>query len=357
MLRNIPHRMRRFVRLILLASCAVLLAGCIGVWWLLQSPLVVSSRQVLFVPEGTTFLQVIEQLESRSAIHLPWFWQTLARVGSKIVPLSAKMGSYELAPTVTHAELFVNILRGRNRLVRRLTIYEGEPFPRLAGVLARTLEDDSARILQLITRDSLARHWNLGSDARSLEGFLLPATYEVFEREPVEHALRRIVRTFERVWAEHFARADLRGLTRYQMLTLASIVEGEVANPAEYRRIAGVYWNRLARGMKLEADPTVQYALGFPLRRLTYRDYRIEHPYNTYVSVGLPPGPINAASQQAIEAVLNPERHQFLYFCSTGDSTGTHRFAQTYAEHRENVRRYHELLRQRDQRAVARLLR
>lgn len=336
-----------FLKRSILVAVGLVVVAAIGVAILLRQPLRVSRPDVLFVPEGATVEQVIGQLESRSAIVAPWLWRALAHVAARFVPLGAKMGSYRLDDRTTHAELFENILRGRNRLVRRLTIYEGETVTHLAGSIARVLDCDSARVLRLLTSDSLVAAWNLGSDARSLEGFLLPATYDLFEREPLEHALRRIVHVFEQVWQQRFADAASRTrLSRYEILTLASIVEGEVINPIEYRRIAGVYWNRLRRGMKLEADPTVQYALGFPPRRLTYRDYRIEHPYNTYRIVGLPPGPVKAPSARAIEAVLDPERHDYVFFCGTGDSTGTHRFAATYREHLENVRRYYATLRQ-----------
>ncbi|GIV54642.1 MAG: hypothetical protein KatS3mg039_1160 [Candidatus Kapaibacterium sp.] len=350
--------MLRILRRILFVSGFVLAVVAIALGALLLSPLPVHERHVLFVPAGATLQSVLEQLQSEGAVRAPWVWHLLARVGSRVITLGAHMGSYELSPTTTHAELFNNLLRGRNRLVRRLTIYEGETTTHVAGALARTLDDDSVRVLRLLRSDSLAQAWNLGDDARSVEGFLLPATYELFEREPVEHALGRLVNRFERIWEESFAdRARQCRLSRYQILTLASIVEGEVVNPIEYRRVAGVYWNRLNRGMKLEADPTVQYALGFPSRRLTFDDYRVEHPYNTYRIVGLPPGPVKVATTNAIEAVLNPERHDFLFFCGSGDSSGTHRFARTYAEHLANVRRYHQVLRQREQFASARLLR
>ncbi|MCX7929175.1 MAG: endolytic transglycosylase MltG [Chlorobi bacterium] len=327
-----------------LGIAVITTAAALGL--LLQSPLTVEKREVLFVAEGTAMRDVLDTLEKRSAIRTPWFWRLLARAEAHLFGIGPKMGSYELTPTTSHLELFANILRGWNRQVRRLTIYEGETIFHLAGAIARTLDDDSVRVLRLLIEDSLARRFNI-AQARSLEGFLLPATYYFFECEPVEHALRRIVRNFDNVWNSRFATiAAARGLSRNDVLTLASIVEGEVVNPSEYRRIAGVYWNRLKRGMKLQADPTVQYALGFPPRRLTYRDYRIEHPYNTYLIVGLPPGPIKAASVRAIEAVLDPEQHDYLYFCGSGDSTGTHRFARTYREHVENVRRYHAVLRQ-----------
>lgn len=316
-------------------------------------PLKVTDRQVLFVPEKASLRDVLDELERRSVIVSPWLWRILAYVGGRYAHLSAKVGSYELTPSTTHAALFSNILRGRNRLIRRLTIYEGETTPHLAGAIARTLEDDSIAVLRLLQSDTLAKLWKLDG-APSLEGYLLPATYELFEKEPTVHALRRLVRVFEAVWAERFAeRASQTGLSRHELLTLASIVEGEVANPNEYRRIAGVYWNRLRRGKKLEADPTVQYALGFPARRLTFSDYRVEHPYNTYRIKGLPPGPIKAPSVQAIEATLAPEHHNYLYFCSVGDSTGLHRFAATYREHVDNVRRYHRTLQQRSATAAS----
>jgi UPF0755 protein len=338
------------IRLVLSASIigAVVAIGMVA--FALLSPLPLPDRQVLFIPEGTSVRQVLQMLEQKGAVRFPWLWKQLGWVVGQFRRVSMRMGSYELSPAITHAELFSNLLTGRNRLIRPLTIYEGETTPHLAGALARRLEDDSARVYHLIVGDSLAHAVGL-EDAPSLEGYLLPATYDLFECEPTEHALRRIARHFDAIWQARFAaKARQQGLTRQQVLTLASIVEGEVATPTEYRRVAGVYWNRLRRRMKLEADPTVQYALGFPPRRLSFRDYQIEHPYNTYRIVGLPPGPIKTPSIRAIEAVLDPEVHDYLYFCKAGDGSGTHRFARTYREHLANVRRYYRALREQDKR-------
>jgi len=335
---------RTFIRWIALSSIGVAALTSFVVIVVILSPLPLEQRKVIFVPEGQTMLQLLDSLGHVNAIRYPLLWKGIAWVGGRFRPVTIYMGSYELSPELTHAELFRNLLTGRNRLIRRFTIFEGETTQHLAGSLARVLDDDSTRIYRLIVGDSLARVFRL-EGARSLEGYLLPATYELYEREPVEYALNRMVRHFETVWNQRFAARCLQtGLSRQQVLVLASIIEGEVRNPIEYRRIAGVYWNRLSHNMKLEADPTVQYALGFPSRRLTFQDYRIEHPYNTYRIAGLPPGPIKAPSVRAIDAVLSPEEHEYLYFCSSGDSTGTHRFARTFREHRTNVRSYYRAL-------------
>ncbi len=338
---------RTFIRWIALWSIGVATVTSCIVIVVILSPLPLEQRKVIFVPEGRTILQLLDTLGRCNAIRYPLLWKGIAGVGGRFRALTIHMGSYELSPEQTHAELFRNLLTGRNRLIRRFTIYEGQTTQHLAGSLARVLDDDSTRIVRLIMGDSLARVFRL-EGARSLEGYLLPATYELYEREPVEHALNRMVQHFETVWNQRFATRYLQsGLSRQQVLALASIVEGEVRNPVEYRRIAGVYWNRLRQNMKLEADPTVQYALGFPSRRLTFRDYRIEHPYNTYRIAGLPPGPIKAPSIRAIDAVLSPEEHDYLYFCSAGDSTGTHRFARTFREHCTNVRSYYRTIQKR----------
>ena len=132
------------------------------------------------------------------------------------------------------------------------------------------------------------------------------------------------------------------------MVTLASIIDEETANNAEKPAIAGMYLNRLRRGMLLQADPTVKFALGdFTLRRILNRHLEVESPYNTYKYPGLMPGPIRVPSVQAIEAVLNPEQHDYLYMCAKEDFSGTHNFARTLAEHNQNARRYQQALNQR----------
>jgi UPF0755 protein len=186
----------------------------------------------------------------------------------------------------------------------------------------------------------------------TLEGYLAPDTYQLAaEGSTVLDLLKRQLDTFrDRVmpaWREAQASGKTK-LTLHQVLTLASIVEREAVLDDERPMIAGVYLNRLARGMRLEADPTVQYAMGYQADSglwwkapVYLQEYdKVVSPYNTYKVKGLPPGPIAAPSLASIEAVLNPAQHDYLFFMAKGDGSGRHTFARTFEEHLKNVEEY-----------------
>jgi len=161
--------------------------------------------------------------------------------------------------------------------------------------------------------------------------------------------LARLRKENERFWnADRRAKAQAINLSPEEVVTLASIVEEETANVGEMPIVAGLYINRLRRGMKLEADPTVKFAMqDFALRRVLNRHLETESPYNTYRNVGLPPGPIRFPSKQAIESVLNYQQHDYLFMCAKEDFSGTHNFARTLAEHNRNSERYRRALNER----------
>jgi UPF0755 protein len=182
----------------------------------------------------------------------------------------------------------------------------------------------------------------LGFPARSFEGFLRPETYAVPVGIPATELVRLMVEEFKRAWVPAWtARLDTLRMTQLELVTLASIIEGEARVDAERETIAGVYRNRLRIGMALQADPTVQYAItlltGKRRPRLYEKDYLIQSPYNTYLHPGLPPGPVDSPSRRSIEAALHPADVPFLYFVARPD--GRHIFSRTYDEHLRAVAR------------------
>src|SRR6266436_7185414 len=173
----------------------------------------------------------------------------------------------------------------------------------------------------------------------SLEGYLFPDTYQFVRGMTTEEILTRMVQRFRaKLDPDVAARAQARGLSVHQLLTLASIIEREAVARDELRTISGVFWNRLKLNMPLQADPTVQYATGKERRALTRADLRIDHPYNTYRNPGLPPGPIASPGLAAIEAALEPAPVKYLYFVAMDDTH--HHFSATIAEHNAAVARY-----------------
>ena len=165
-----------------------------------------------------------------------------------------------------------------------------------------------------------------------------------------EHLMERMAKENARFWgdANREAKAKALEMTHEEVITLASIVDEETANNAEKPRVAGLYLNRLHQGIPLQADPTVKFAMGdASLRRILNKHLTTDNPYNTYVHRGLPPGPIRIPTVAGIDAVLNAERHNYLYMCAKEDFSGTQNFAATYAEHLINARRYQRALNER----------
>ncbi|UYZ57356.1 endolytic transglycosylase MltG [Hymenobacter latericus] len=256
-----------------------------------------------------------------------------------------KPGRYELKDGYTNRQL-INDLRRGIQAPLKLTFQN----IRLRRDLARKLSESFASRPQefdsLLSSNAYAR--DLGfQDTTALLTMFIPNTYELYYTTPPQKVLKRLKEEYEKFWTPaRDAKAKALGLSRAQVSTLASIVEAEQQQHADERpRVAGVYLNRLERGMKLQADPTVVYANGdFGIRRVLNVHLQKDSPYNTYKYAGLPPGPINLPSIASIDAVLNPEEHKYLYFCAKEDFSGYHAFATNERDHILNARRYQAAL-------------
>jgi UPF0755 protein len=202
---------------------------------------------------------------------------------------------------------------------------------------------DGEKFILLCRDDDIIREHGIA--AKSLEGFLMPETYSFYWETDEREIIERMLEGFDSFYNNDslLKRQNELEMTQLKILTLASIVEAESNVDSERPIIAGVYWNRLRKKMRLEADPTVQYALREG-RRLNYQDLDIDSPYNTYRHTGLPPGPINNPGKSSILAALYPQRHDYLYFVATG--VGGHFFAKSYSNHQNNIRKYHRARRE-----------
>ena len=214
----------------------------------------------------------------------------------------------------------------------------------VAGKVSRFLEPDSATLLQTFNDTALLD--SLGMTKETLMCIFLPNTYEFYWNTEPRKFVERMAKEYKKFWnADRTAKAAAQGLTPQQAMTMASIVDGETRRKDEIPKVAGAYLNRLKRDIKLDADPTVQFALMEieqtpSFRRLYNKDYQVPHPYNTYMRTGLPPGPICMPSPASIEAVLNPESHNYIFFVGKPDNSGYHNYAETYEQHLVNVRIY-----------------
>lgn len=294
------------------------------------------SPERVSVPPGSSFAAVTDSLEAHRVIGNRLWFTLLARVRG--ADRSVRAGAYEFAPRQS-AWRVLDILAEGREASRRFTVPEGLTILDLAALSWERLGIPGDSLLAA-ARDSASASRTLGFPVRSYEGFLRPETYSIPLSLGAAELVRLMAEGFKADWKpEWTARLDTLHLTELQLVTLASIVEGEARADEERETIAGVYHNRLRIGMALQADPTVQYAItlktGQRKPRLYVKDYQFPSPYNTYLHPGLPPGPVNSPSRRSIEAALYPAKVPYLYFVAGPD--GRHIFSRTYDEHLRNI--------------------
>lgn len=319
------------------ALSACLLAACGG-------PAEDARTEHIIVPRRTTLAAVTDSLVAHGIVASPRGFRLTARILGTVWPKLRNVdrrlrpGRYEFPVGEKWTVILSAFITGRTD-DEYVTVPEGSTIAEIARVARQKLQVDSAAFVA-VTRDPAFRE-RLGvpDDVEGVEGYLFPATYRVpYDAQP-QQLVAQMVRHFLVVWDTAWDRLarDSLGMTRHEVITLASIVEAEARRDSERAVIAGVYLNRLKgrRPMRLEADPTVIYALGRPVRRVLLRDLRVASPYNTYLHYGLPPGPINSPGRASILAVLRPAHHRYLFFVARPD--GTHMFSRTGHEHADSV--------------------
>lgn len=293
------------------------------------------SERLLYVSRGTKFHAIMDSLERGSVIRSRLMFHLTARLFGGTERL--QVGKYVFHTGMSNAEIFLSMREGRNNQLITVTIPEGLRARTQARLFARALGIDSVRYIDLVNDPGFVR--KCGLEGPSLEGYLLPDTYRLMWDQEETEIVEKQVEEFKRFFADSLRdRAREFGWTVRQAVTFASIVEGEAVLDEERPVIAGVYHNRLRMGMKLEADPTLQYIFQTGPRRVLYADLRIANPYNTYLYPGLPPGPVNNPGKASMLATLYPQQHAYLFFVA--NTHGGHWFARTYAEHVQNVRKY-----------------
>lgn len=260
---------------------------------------------------------------------------------------SYRSGQFEIEEGWSAKDLVDHLRAGRQKEAR-VVLTNGRLLGDVAAKATRFVEADSAELHAALSDTNwLAER---GLTPATAIATAIPNTYNVYWNASPAELRDRLAAESERFWDrnDRRARADSLGLTPLEVYTLASIVDAETNVTAEMPTIAGVYLNRLRIGMPLQADPTVVFAVGdFTLRRVLYKHLEHDSPYNTYMYPGLPPGPIMMAGIDAIDAVLQPEEHDYLYFVTRGDGSGTHAFARDQRGHGRNIREFKETLRAR----------
>ena len=296
---------------------------------------------VLYVYPDMTVDQVLDSLQAGAGVVRP---KSLERAFEKVEAESRmKPGRYVVEPSFTSIYVARMVVFGW-QTPQNLTL---SGTIRSKGVLAKKIAmqmmvDSATVAAALEDKEFLAGY---GFTPEDVFGLVLPDTYQMYWTASVKDIFDRFKKEYDAFWTpERIAKAEAQGLTRKEVSVVASIVSGETLKEFEYPIIAGVYLNRYKKGMKLQADPTVCFCFDYKLDRVLKKHLTVDSPYNTYKYAGLPPAPINVPPKACLDAVLNPDKHGYIYFCASPAFDGTHRFAVTYTEHMKNARAFQKEL-------------
>ncbi len=289
--------------------------------------------------------KIIDELNENGILTPAFIMKPALKIYIKLSHRKVYAGSYKFAPESKHIDVFNAIIRGEQNNMVKVTFPEGMTVRQFAKIISKNLNIGEEKFIEIANADSIIKAKNI--PINNIEGYLYPATYTFAANQSAEDVLFTLLDEQDKLWnnANFKSRLEQTGKSKHEILTLASIIEAETPVIEERRRIAGVYVNRLNQNMRLEADPTVQYATG-EKRRITYADLDVNHKYNTYRNYGLPPGPINNPSKESIDAAMNPESHNFLFFVAVGDGSGRHNFSTNFTQHKRYVGEYRRNRRQ-----------
>jgi len=291
------------------------------------------------IKKGESFSSVVDRLYNHGIISS----KANFKIAGFIYGAERKIRAarFHIPNGLSNLDLLDLFISGDCDFQRTLSIRPGQTIKWLAHRLQKYVYIDSTDFVNLATNKSFAD--SLGLKQNSFEGYLFATDYEIYERSSPGEAINIFYNVFKEFYNDTLmTRTKELGFTVHEIITLASIIKGETNKEDEMARIAGVYHNRLRIGMKLQADPTIQYVIPGGWRRLTFKDLELDSPYNTYKYFGLPPGPINSPGQPAILAALYPEKNNYLYFVA--DGAGGHLFGKTLNEHNNNVKKYREYI-------------
>jgi len=301
-----------------------------------------NSDKYVYIATGSDFFKVVTILSENGLLINTNSFEWLAK--QKKYDTNIKPGRYKIDRALNNNEL-VNLLRSGNQDPIRLTFNNIRTKEELAGKIGSQIEADSISIISYISDVMFQQKLELTDE--NVACIFLPNTYEFYWNTSAEDFVSRMLKEYSIFWnSNRKEKAARLNLNYYQVSILASIVEKEQNIRKDERPIiAGLYLNRIKKGMKLESDPTLVFAIGdFSIKRVLNKDKKIDSPYNTYKHKGLPPGPICIPSINSIDAVLNASSHDYIFMCAKADFSGYHNFAKTYTKHKINARKYRKAL-------------
>lgn len=331
--------MKKYIFIAIPIIVAVVVSVFAAIWYIDNRSANFTQEHVLYVYPDMTSEQVLASLDSVTVRP-----RSLARMFEKEnVASKIKPGRYVIDPSSSSVYV-ARMLNFGWQTPHNLTL---SGTMRSKGVIARKIAlqmmADSASVAQAL--DSTEFLSAYGFTPENVFALILPDTYQMYWTASVKEIFDRFKKEYDAFWtADRKAKAAAQKLSPMQVSIMASIVSGETLKTFEYPVIAGVYLNRYRKGMKLQADPTVCFCWDYKLDRVLKKHLTIDSPYNTYKYVGLPPAPINVPPKACIDAVLNPDRHGYIYFCASPEFDGTHRFAVSYSDHLKNARAFQRAL-------------
>jgi UPF0755 protein len=335
---------KKFVAYLLVIVSTLAATLAFYFWQVAYSPnLNVDGKEkfVLYVPKNSTYESLMDTLHQHKIItdEVAFGFMT-KRMG---IRESIKPGRYEIKPNMANKELLSKIRSGNQDPVK-LTFNNIRTKEDLIKKIGTKLDFNSEVLLEKLKNEEECQKFGFSSE--TIMCMFLPDTYFIYWTTSVDEFLERMDTEYKKFWNEkRIAQANGINMTPIQVGVMASIVQSETNKVDEMPRVAGVYVNRIATNMPLQADPTVKFAVGdFTLKRILTKHLQVSSPYNTYINTGLPPGPIALPERAALDAVLKYEKHNYTYFCAKEDFSGYHNFAATYTEHLKNADIYQAAL-------------
>ena len=336
---------KRLLTILLITSLLlILIAGSIFYYFIFGPQFHPPKTSYVYIDRDDTTDSIFYKVEQKGHANNLTGFRWMAHY--KKLEQNIHTGRYAIRPGDNVYYVYSRISRGYQDPMN-LTIVPTRTLTALSRNVGRQLMIDSIEIAHSLT-DTLFLQ-QMGFDKSNIYSLFLPDTYQVYWDMSPNDFLQRMKEEYNRFWNKaRLDKATSIGMTPKEVTTLASIIDEETNNAQEKPIIAGIYINRLQRGMYLQACPTIKFALqDFTLQRITDAHLRIKSPYNTYTHLGLPPGPIRIPSKEAIESVLNYTHHNYLYMCAKEDFSGTHNFASNYTDHMRNARKYWKALNER----------
>lgn len=300
-------------------------------------------NNIVIIPINSSFKGVVKILHANSQIIDTVSFRQVAELMNYKKP-NMRSGRFKIRPSWSNRTLISHLRAGSQATVNLVFNY-GWILEDVASKVSQFIEADSVDLVNLFYNENYIKEF--GYTTETLMSLFIPNTYEFYWNQNEVDFFQRMIKENKLFWESNnrLAKAEKLGMNTLEVYTLASIVEREVSKNEEKKRVAGLYLNRIRKGINLMADPTAKFATrDFKATRILFKHTRFDSPFNTYLFKGLPPGPISMASITSIDAVLNAENHDFDFMCSRPDYSGYHVFSKTLSEHNRNANKYHRWL-------------